>query len=499
VSIATKVAGQSSIFIIGNVFTLVFGFLFQIYLVKNLGAEGLGLFGLIDAAVASIVTLLGLGVAQTALRFLPEHIVKQEYAKAYSLVRMGAYLLALLGILGVAVVIILVPWLITVRADLGAFRIEIISAALLIPLGLLLYFCSQVLRGFHDVRYMVYGTSFLQLTVKLVIAIPVLWLGYDVLGYIWAVVVSTTIALVWMAVGVKKHLSKLPAINKGAKVKDTNWLAYSRVMYGYALLTFWSAPLDRFFVGYIAGVGGVGVLMICKLLYSLPGIFLQMFLSIVAPMISAANAVGNIEEVGHIYQMTTDWLVRISLPLIIFLLVFATPTLQFFGEEFALEGSVLLRLLLLAQFINLLCGPIGSILNMCGLEKTMFRISIASTLISAGIMVVAVYLLGIVGVGLSVLFGVVFSNLAALRAAQVSLKIRWWNRRYLHWLLPITITVVVAFILSSYVSHPAGLVATVCMLYAVFHASQWLIHGFNTDDQQVWLSLKRKHFSGAAE
>ena len=64
---------------------------------------------------------------------------------------------------------------------------------------------------------------------------------------------------------------------------------------------------------------------------------------------------------------------------------------------------------------------------------------------------------------------------------------------------PITITVAVAFTLSSYVAHPAGLVATVCILYAVFHASQWLIHGFNTDDQQVWLSLKRKHFSGAAE
>ena len=173
-SIATKVAGQSSIFLAGNVFTLVFGFLFQIYLVKNLGAEGLGLFGLIDAAVASIVALLGLGVAQTALRFLPEHIVKQEYTKAYSLVKMGAYLLALFGILGAAVVPILLPWLITVRPDLGAFRLEIISAALLIPLGLLLYFCSQVLRGFHDVRHVVFGTSFLQLTVKLIVAIPVL-------------------------------------------------------------------------------------------------------------------------------------------------------------------------------------------------------------------------------------------------------------------------------------------------------------------------------------
>ena len=497
--IASKVAGQSSIFLAGNVFTLVVGFTFQIYLARNLGAEGLGVFGLLESVIGSIVALLGLGIAQTALRFLPEHMVRQEYAKVYSLIKGGAYLLTLLGALAVAVIIMLLPWLMPLSADFGVYSKEVLSAVLLIPLGLLLYFFSQVLRGFYDVRHIVFGTSFLQLTVKLMVAMPVLWFGYGVLGYIWAVVVSTTIALGWMLLGVRKHLSKIPDASKLVRVNDHQWQAYSRIMYGFALLQFWVAPLERFLVGYIAGVGAIGIVMICKLLASLPGIFLQMFLSIVAPMMSSANALGNIEEVEHIYQMTTDWLVRLSLPLIIFLMIFTTPTLRLFREEFALTGSLLLRLLLLAQLINLLCGPIGNVLNMCGFEKKLFQISIVSVALTAGTLIVAVYLLGIVGVGLSVLLGTAYSNLAALKAAQVGLQIRWWNPRYMHWLLPSVITVCVALLLSLYVAQPLGLAVSICILYLVFHASQWLIHGFNIDDQEVWMSLRSKYLTGAKE
>ena len=261
----------------------------------------------------------------------------------------------------------------------------------------------------------------------------------------------------------------------------------------------WVAPLEKFFWGYIAGVGAVGIVMICKLLSSLPNVFFQMFLSIVAPMMSTANAVGNIEEVEHIYQMTTDWLVRFSLPLIIFLMVFTRPTLRLFGEEFALEGGLVLRLLIFAQFINLICGPIGSVMYMCGLEKKAFHISVVSTLLSACIMVVAVYTWGIVGVGLSTIFGVAFSNLAELRAVRASLQIRWWNARYMHWLSPLIITVSVALLLNLYVSQPLGLVVSICVLYLVFHLSQWLIHGFNFDDQEIWLSMKHKYFSVASK
>jgi O-antigen/teichoic acid export membrane protein len=302
-----------------------------------------------------------------------------------------------------------------------------------------------------------------------------------------------------MLLGVRKHLSKIPDASKLVRVNDHQWQAYSRIMYGFALLQFWVAPLERFLVGYIAGVGAVGIVMICKLLASLPGIFLQMFLSIVAPMMSSANALGNIEEVEHIYQMTTDWLVRLSLPLIIFLMIFTTPTLRLFGEEFALTGSPLLRLLLLAQLINLLGGPIGNVLNMCGFEKKLFQISIVSVALTAGTLIVAVYLLGIVGVGLSVLLGTAYSNLAALKAAQVGLQIRWWNPRYIDWLLPLLITVCVALLLSLYVSQPLDLAVSICILYLVFHASQWLIHGLNTDDQKVWLSIKHKYLSGASQ
>ena len=76
-STAKKVAGQSGWFLVGNLYTLFVGFTFQIYLARHIGAKGLGLFGLLQAGVGALSGLLGLGIAQVMVRFIPEHVRKQ--------------------------------------------------------------------------------------------------------------------------------------------------------------------------------------------------------------------------------------------------------------------------------------------------------------------------------------------------------------------------------------------------------------------------------------
>ena len=68
-SLAKKVADQSAWFLAGNLYTLFVGFAFQVYLARQIGAEGLGLFGLLQAGVVAFSGLLGLGVAQVMVRF----------------------------------------------------------------------------------------------------------------------------------------------------------------------------------------------------------------------------------------------------------------------------------------------------------------------------------------------------------------------------------------------------------------------------------------------
>lgn len=491
-SMSVKIAGQSAFFLAGNLFTLVAGFTLQIYLARKLGAGGLGTFGLLDAGVGVISALLGFGIAQTALRHIPAHLKRKEHALVHALVHKGFIALLLSGTVGFVLVVAAMPIITAQRPELATYRVEIIVMALIIPVGMLLFFCSQVLRGFHDVRHIVIGSSFLQLTVKAALAILLIWLGLGVLGYVWAVVLATLAALAWMLFGIRRHMAHITPGEVGRQALLPEWKAYARVMYGNAMLSFWSRPLDRFLLGFFAGTAAVGVLMIVKTLYALPGVFLQMFLSIVAPMMASAHAVDDHEEVQRIYHLCTDWLVRVSLPLVIFLMMFASPVLSQFGERFATEGTPLLQLLLVAQLVSLLCGPVGNVLNMCGLEREMFRISIISIIGGALMLVGSVYLWGITGAGAGVLFTTVYSNFAALHIARRRLAIRWWDRRYAKWILPIFLSTLTALLLQDLATLPIELICVLLLLYAMFLGTQWLIHGIGQEDREVLHAIHRR-------
>jgi len=498
-SISLKMAGQSGFFLIGNIFTLIVGFVFQIYLARVLGAEGLGVFGLLESGVGVFTALLGLGIAQTVMRYIPEHLKKHEFGKVHALVSKGFTILAIFGTAGLVVCMVAIPQIVSWQPELWGYRIEVMVAAMLIPIGLLHFYSSQVLRGFQDIRHIVVGTAFLQLSVKCLLAVVLIGLGYSVLGYLWAVILASLAALAWMFIGIRKHLGQTPREESQGLPVLSEWRGYAQVMYGNNLLNFWSAPLDRFVVGYVAGAGAVGVLIIAKTLYSLPGIFLQMFLSIVAPMMSSAHAGDNQDEVQKIYHLCTDWLVRLSLPLVIFLIIFAEPVLLQFGNSFAIQGVLILQILLIAQLFSLICGPIGNVLNMCGLEKQMFRISITSTVAGAVILIIGVYFWGLPGVGISVLFSVVYSNLYALSVARKELGFYWSDARYIQWILPLTVSVIAALLLSAYVAGPVQLIGSLVVVYIAFHSCQLLVHGLGDEDREIITAIRQKLFGHIGE
>ena len=502
-SFSTVLAGQSAYFLAGNVFTLIAGFAFQIYLAKQLGADGLGLFGLYEASIAVAAGLLSFGLAPSAVKFIPHYLEKSAFLAIHCFLRNGFKVLIFGGGSGYLIILltaIVGPWFLTEYADILA---PLPVMGLMLPLGLLLFFTMQSLRGFHDIRYMVMGSSFLQLTAKIIFSVILFSLGFKLMGYIWAVVLSSTVALLWMLRGLKRHLPNVQS--NTIKEADTgpaedSWQGYAKVMYGNSLLSTATASLDRFLVGFFVGASGVGVLMTVKVLQQLPGIFLQMFLAVVAPMFSAANAKNDFFSIQKLYCLTTDWLMRLSLPLLTFLTVFAGPVLGMYGETFQEKGTYPLYLLLMAQLINLGCGPIGNVLNMAGQERVMFRISIFCTILSIAGLVILTPLYGLVGASIAILLSALFNNFVAMYFARKNLSLQWWDKKYLHWLIPAAGSTAFCFFIVNSVGNISKLELLFYLIcnYLVFH----LLHiasGINDDDKEVIMELRGKFKKSASE
>ncbi len=494
-AVATRIGGQGTVFLAGNVFTLVVGFPLQIFVARVLGAKDLGVFSLLEAAVGIASGLLAFGLAPTLVKFIPEYLEQHRYGNLRTLVRNGVLILLASGGLAIGIALLAIPlgerhWPeLAVRND--AMRLM----ALLIPLGMLAFFLQQGLRGFQEIRYMVLGSSIVQLTAKAILTVAFLGLGLELVGYIGAVVLSVALAVVWMAVGLWRRIAALPrgdAVDAGA---IRTWRRFASIQYAGSLVGMGASHLDRFLLGFLGGVELVGVLAIVRQLQQLPVMFLQMFLSVVSPMFSAAHARGDWREAQHIYHLTTDWVMRLSAPLLIFLSVFASPLLALYGVEFAEKGTRVLVILVAAQFANLAAGPVGNLLNMSGMEKPLLRLSIWAAVLEIVGLVLLVPGLGLEGVALTLAASVVFNNGLALWIARQRLGLRWADARYRRWIAPALAASVVAIGFRAFAPDAGAvmLLAALILLYAAFHGVS-LLQGLHKDDREllgyVWARLR---------
>jgi O-antigen/teichoic acid export membrane protein len=207
------------------------------------------------------------------------------------------------------------------------------------------------------------------------------------------------------------------------------------------------------------------------------------------------------QQLRSIYQVTTDWCMRLALPLMLFLAVFASPMLNWYGRDFAENGSALLLLLLLATTISMAYGPIGNLLMMTGFESNMLRVTIAATCTAMLGYSIFIPFFGLIGVGIAVVLSTLLGNAAAFHIARRELGHVWWAARYTAWLLPSVLSLscllVLRVSLGRSVYVPAVWLAVGLLLaYASFGAGN-LVSGLHADDRALFAAVKARLRSSA--
>lgn len=469
--------------LLGNVFTSLIGFPLQIYVARVLGAQGIGTFGLLEAAAASAAGFLGFGIAPTAMRFLPAHLERSEYSEVRGLLRIGGPLLAAVGIAGYVVLLSLLPVLDRVWPALAPYRMQAAIMGLIVPLGLCIHFLQQSLRGLQEVRQVILGSSVLQLSLKALFILAAFAIGLGLTGYILAAVCSTFVATLWLLFVLWTRLRALP-MTAPTSMSYPKWRHYALLSYLGALLGAATSGLDRFLVGGMIGAGAVGVLMVARTLQGLPEQFNRMLLMVGAPLLSAAHARGDDAERAHIFHLMTDWSVRLSMPLVVFLLIFAHPVLSLYGSTFADRGGLALQIVVGAQFFSLLCGPVGSAALMSGLERASFYVLILDSALVVVLYCLLIPQLAVVGAAITIAAGIVFANVATVWLVKRRIGLHWWDRRYFAWLPQAAGTLLLAYA-GMHLPISFGVPGLIVMLAAMYTVSAVinLLTGLHEDDR----------------
>ena len=503
-SVTYRLGTQTIYALIGNTFTLVVGLPLQIYVSRTLGARSLGVYALIDGAVFTAAGFLGFGVAQTAVRFLPEHLANNEYKNLRYLLRLGVIMLSVVG--GLAYVGLLLALCILDRfwPTLAAYSHVVAIMGLMLPLGLLTYLLQQGLRGFQEIRYLVFGSSILQLSGKAAATCFAFAIGMSLEGYVLATVFGSLVGVSWMAWGLKHKLEQLPENESNRSAPPLRaWRRYAAICYSTSLLGVASARLDRFMLGAFVDSSAVGVLLVVYQLQQFPQLFNTMLLMVGTPMFAAAHSRDASAEREHLFALTTDWSVKASLPLLLFLALFAHPVLGLFGPGFPDTGTAVLCLLLFGQAFSLAAGPVGSVVMMSGLEHIGLRIDAINTIITVVLTIGLAVPFGLFGVAVATVTSAVFVNLSLMIVARRRLGLRWWNNRYFGWLAPAAVSggIAVAISHAGVAIGAVSLSVTLIVMYLSF-AFVLYIQGLNDDERYLlrniasrFSSLLKKSFS----
>ena len=152
-------------------------------------------------------------------------------------------------------------------------------------------------------------------------------------------------------------------------------------------------------------------------------IIVTSFETVAGPRIAAAHRVGEKHRIRIILRQSVVAMSILSAPLFIVMLCFPEWLLHLFGPEFPAAAPAL-RILALGQLVNILSGPLGSVMLMTGQESWTARVSLASLVLLGIFCVTLIPAYGLVGAALTtslvILFrtGMLYFLVWYLRAAR---------------------------------------------------------------------------------
>nr|CRH04764.1 Membrane protein of unknown function [Candidatus Magnetococcus massalia] len=300
--------------------------------------------------------------------------------------------------------------------------------------------------------------------------------GMGIWGLIWGALLSSLAITLVGSAYIAIRLMRIPTFKKQQTVPFQTWLNYAKIRYSTSLTATLYTPLDRMLLNSFHGADTVGVFSVLKSLNEYPLFIQKAFLTMISPTFSAAWAHKDVEKIREVFLTLNSWTVRFSIPGIVILFLFTPEILSFFGAEFATSEAIwALRILLIGTMINLGCGPVGMVLNMCGSERIFARGQIISMLVGALLFFPFIKWGGILGVASLLAIQISAINLFSLYLVKQRFDLCW---RILHFkrLMGSQTAILILGFLYSHLRAPLGAVEfiLVCIgMYGAVHLLFW--------------------------
>ena len=467
-SLVKKIVGQSAVYFLGTVISVIVGFFFKVYLSRVLGADALGIYSLGITTIGVLGIFLSFGYGNGLIRFISKYKATQNYNKLLSYLT-NTSIINLCVVLPISILFYFFPEIIADNILKTPKLKEYIPLfGLMMFINSFLVLAEQTIRGLQEVKKSTIINTFLRLPFKISLVVLFFNWGWRIEGYIIAEVLGSVLAFIFLIILIKRLLPrprdfKRANFNNEEKKYSLNLLITNSVL---AL----GRHGDKIVLVYFLSTFELGIYSVTLTIAAFIPLVLTSVNSIFSPIISQLHSQNKLNDLAHYFKLSGRYIFLLSFPLMVFIFLFSKPIMSLFGNDF-IQGSVLLSLIVIGQFINVSMGSVGLMLQMTGLEKPMRNISIVTSIVSFLLYFLLISKWGLVGLGVVYIFNILLQNIACTYVLNKYLNIHLFHTEYIK-----LIVLFCGLCLASYFiieginfnSNPLFLGSVLLIIYVVF-------------------------------
>lgn len=396
-----------------KIITLLIGFFTTWFISKWYGAGGLGQVVLLNSVVGMIMIFTVMGMSDSLVRLVPEHIAKYSFYSAFLAYKK---ILLFVGIISLVVAIVYnlffvqitehifhksnLDWLFVLVAPLIFLRsiqsINISMIQAMKQVNVMAFF--QLIQPMLFTLFIILGTFFY----------------FDKTVPVYAQVIVDVCLFCLSLVTLYFVIKKNHIIKKFRIIRYSELLSLSLPMMISGVFTSIVFQTDTLMIGMMKTDVDVGIYSVAMKLASLASFILLSVNTFAAPKFSELYHMGKREDLEFVAQGFSKLLFILTLALSIFMIIFGQWILSFFGEQFV-AGYYALIFILVSWIFNAWSGPVSVMMNMIGLHKEVQHIYMIAAFVNVGLNVLLIPLFGITGSAVaSMISGIITSTFSII-------------------------------------------------------------------------------------
>jgi len=406
------------------------GLIMTTLVARNLELESSGIFFLCFSTLTVLSIFCSRGMHVTYVRFISKLQSKDEWSKINSIFTKGLY-----SVLKVVIITSLIIFFSSNYVSLFVFNsfdnsIIIKIFSLCIPFFTISKLIGYALQGLDKTS----STVFLQN-----INIPIFFATIFVIGNIQGIDNNLYVFSIYFFIA--NLMNFFVSVFLWYNVKKTSiniddsenesFMVTSQPLWILSSITILIQFSGEILTGIFSTTSEVAYFSVANRIAMLISIVLIAINLVAAPRFAKHFYNNNLKEMRKIFYLCSKIMICVSFPVLIGIILYSSEIMGFFGNEYV-KGVIVLKILIIGQFINVACGSVGFILNMTGHEKDMRNISLFTLIVAltSGIILIQKY--GSLGAAISTSVVISSQNLIACYFVKKRLgfnPLKFWSNQ----------------------------------------------------------------------